>query len=338
MRECSITVLIVIHWQKQHMASPQYRARCQRQLLMHGNRVAISLPQHLTRKVGRRVGKKSNENTSIPIPENMDPRRREAMESESLVDERTGNSYIGIDFPRRQPGRGFEVFDDDLAEQPTKIRTLLKGKGAAFRGTKIQQVRLIQRLLKEIAPKPITLAMKPGLRGPDGFVLGKYMVGTAADKFRWKSPSGAARYSEIGDSQGSSYMGMEVGELASHSTFLTFGLSLSLACPLPSYVLVRSKQRLLSETAVFNLSGDSGSGKTSVVRGAAGVFGPPGLLRKWDFSRRGLEEQMEARNDLLAAFDDTETHTEEATRLPTAIRQYEPNTNLRPVQALVRTR
>jgi len=261
-----------------------------------------------------------------PIPENSTPdaawqRYKQQWKATRLIDERTGNSYIGIDFPRRQPGRGFEVFDDDLAEQPTKIRTLLKGKGAAFRGTKIQQVRLIQLLLKEMAPKPITLAMKPGLRGPDGFVLGKCMVGTAADKFRWKSPSGAADHSEIGDSQGSKAIwDRDVGELALHSTFLTFGLSLSLACPLPSYVLARSKQRLLSETAVFNLSGDSGSGKTSVVRGAAGVFGPPGLVRKWDFSRRGLEEQMEARNDLLAAFDDTETHTDEATRLPTAIR------------------
>jgi hypothetical protein len=47
-----------------------------------------------------------------------------------LIDERTGNSCIGIDFPRRQPGRGFEVFDDDLVEQPKKVRALLKSRGA----------------------------------------------------------------------------------------------------------------------------------------------------------------------------------------------------------------
>jgi hypothetical protein len=63
-----------------------------------------------------------------------------------------------------------------------------------------------------------------------------------------------------------------------------------------------------------------GSGKTSIVRAAAGVFGPPDLVRKWDFSRRGLEEEMESRNDLLAPFDDVETHTEEAGSLRTAMR------------------
>jgi Domain of unknown function (DUF927) len=238
-----------------------------------------------------------------------------------LIDERTGNSCIGIDFPRRQPGRGFEVFDDDLVEQPKKVRALLKSRGAVLFGTKDKQIRFIQRVLKEMAPKPLTLAMKPGLRGRDGFVLGECMVGTAADKFRWRSASGAAAQGELGDCHGSqASWNLDVGEVALRSTFLTFGLSLSLACPLPSYVLARSSQRLLSETAVFNLSGGSGSGKTSVVRAAAGVLGPPHLVRKWDFSRRGLEEHMESRNDLLAAFDDVETHTDESTRLQTAIR------------------
>ncbi len=78
--------------------------------------------------------------------------------------------------------------------------------------------------------------------------------------------------------------------------------------------------RLLSETAVFNLSGESGSGKTAIVRGAAGLFGPPDLIGKWDFTRRGLEEYSESRNDLLEALDDLETHTEEASSLRTALR------------------
>ncbi len=45
-----------------------------------------------------------------------------------------------------------------------------------------------------------------------------------------------------------------------------------------------------------------------------------GRFRKWDFSRRGLEEEMESRHDLLAIFDDIETHTEEAGSLRTALR------------------
>ena len=238
-----------------------------------------------------------------------------------LVDERTGNSCIGIDFPRRQAQPGFEIFDDDLVEQPGRIRSLLKRRGAMFTGTKAEQIRFIQRLLKAMPSKPFTLAMKPGLRGSDGFVLGKRMLGTAIGSFRWRSPSGASDQGEIGNRSGIHENWNEhVGNIALKSTFLTFGLCLPLACPLPGYVLAHRQQRLLSETAVFNLSGDSGSGKTSIARAAAGVFGPPGLLRKWDFSRRGVEEYCESRNDLLAILDDMETHTEEAGSLRTAMR------------------
>ncbi len=238
-----------------------------------------------------------------------------------LVDERTGNSCIGIDFPRRQGGMGFEVFDDDLAEQPQRVRTLLKRRGAEFHGTKKSQIQFMQALMRKMPPRPLVLAMKPGLRGVNGFVLGSVMLGTAKGRFRWQSRPTTANSGEVGDRRGH-YVDWEikVGELARKSSFLTFGLCLPLACPLPSYVMANGQQRLLSETAVFNFSGKSGSGKTSIVRAAAGIFGPPGLLRKWDFSRRGLEEEMESRNDLLAMFDDLETHTEEATSLKNALR------------------
>jgi uncharacterized protein (DUF927 family) len=71
---------------------------------------------------------------------------------------------------------------------------------------------------------------------------------------------------------------------------------------------------------VFNLSGESGSGKSSIVRASAGLFGPPDLIGKWDFTRRGLEEYSESRNDLPEVLDDLETHTEEASSLRTALR------------------
>jgi Domain of unknown function (DUF927) len=237
-----------------------------------------------------------------------------------LIDERSGNSCIGIDFPRRQRKPGFEVFDDDLAEQPQRVRTLLKSRGAAFTGTKKEQIEFVRGPLRNVPPKPLTLAMKPGLRGRNGFVLGKVVLGTAKGRFRWR-PHTIGNSGEIGDHAGSDVdWESNVGNLALKSGFLTFGLCVPLACPLPSYVLANSRQRLLSEAAVFNFSGESGSGKTSIVRAAAGVFGPPGLLRKWDFSRRGLEEEMESRNDLAAVFDDVETHTEEASLLRTALR------------------
>jgi hypothetical protein len=77
---------------------------------------------------------------------------------------------------------------------------------------------------------------------------------------------------------------------------------------------------LLPEPAVYNLSGESSSGKSASNRAAAGLSGPPDLLAKWDFSRRGLEELAESHNDLLLVLDDTENHVESGTSLKTALR------------------
>jgi hypothetical protein len=237
-----------------------------------------------------------------------------------LIDERTGNSYVGIDFPRRQRGPGFEIFDDDWIDQPKRIRDLLKKRGAVMAGTKEDQVKFVRRLLMKMSPDAVTLAMKPGMRGKDGFVLGNRMFGSAKGRYRWKSQSENHSRGEIGDCCGQrDNWNRDVGEVALKSTPLTFGLCLSLACPLPSYVRANTGKRLLSETAVFNLSGESGSGKSSIVRAAAGLFGPPDLIGKWDFTRRGLEEYSESRNDLLEALDDLETHIEEASSLRTAL-------------------
>jgi hypothetical protein len=238
-----------------------------------------------------------------------------------LIDERTGNSHVGIDFPRRQHGPSFESFDDDWIEQPKRIRDLLKKRGAAMVGTREDQVKFVRRLLVKMPPDAVALAMKPGMRGKDGFVLGNRMFGTAKGRYRWKSQSESHGRGELGDRCGDrDSWNRDVGKVALKSTPLTFGLCLSLACPLPSYVRANSGVRLLPETAVFNLSGESGSGKSSIARAAAGLFGPPDLFGKWDFSRRGLEEYSESRNDLLEILDDSETHTDEVSSLRTTLR------------------
>jgi hypothetical protein len=228
-----------------------------------------------------------------------------------LIDERTGDSKIGIDFPSRLHGSRWEVFDDDLTEQPNRLRKELKKCGADFSGRIAEQVRFLQCLLRQMPPEPLILAMKPGFRG-DGFVLGQRMLGTARGTYRWKSRVENRGVGEIGDRLGRRPdWNRDVGEVALKSSSLTFGICTALAAPLPTYIQQQTNERLLSETAVFNLSGESGSGKTSVVRAAAGTFGPPDLLRKWDFTRRGLEEFAESRHDLLTPLDDTETHTDD---------------------------
>jgi ABC-type dipeptide/oligopeptide/nickel transport system ATPase subunit len=77
---------------------------------------------------------------------------------------------------------------------------------------------------------------------------------------------------------------------------------------------------LLPETATFNLQGESGSGKTTIIRAVAGLLGSPDLIAKWDFTRRGLEELAESRNDLPLLLDDIETHIDDSMSLKTALR------------------
>jgi Domain of unknown function (DUF927) len=96
-----------------------------------------------------------------------------------------------------------------------------------------------------------------------------------------------------------------------NSTYLAFGIGVALAAPLPSYVNLRRAADddlapLVRETAVFNLSGISSSGKSSVGLAAVSLAGSPDRAGTLDFSRRGLAEMASDSNDLLAVLDDTE--------------------------------
>src|ERR1035437_4855678 len=245
-----------------------------------------------------------------------DRHESEKWKATRLIDERTGDSCIGFHFPTWQHGPRFEVIDEDLAEQPGKVRERLKKRGAAFEGTKDAQIAFTHKLLKQRLPEPLTLAMKPGFRNRGGFVLGSQLLGTAKGSFWWDHH---AEY-DIGDRCGGrAAWNHDVGKVAADSTYLTFALCVTLGAPLPTYVLDRCQKRLVSETAVFNFSGESGSGKSSINRAAAGTFGLP-RLGKWDFTRRGLEESAEERNDLTVILDDTESHNEEHLSFKSALR------------------
>jgi hypothetical protein len=99
--------------------------------------------------------------------------------------------------------------------------------------------------------------------------------------------------------------------VARKSTYLAFAIGVALIAPLPSYIrLFRREERevedLLSETAVFNFSGESGSGKSSVERAAMSLIGSHHRSGTFDCSRRGLAEMASDSNDLLLVLDDTE--------------------------------
>jgi Domain of unknown function (DUF927) len=116
---------------------------------------------------------------------------------------------------------------------------------------------------------------------------------------------------EVVDIKGTPKGARKLLKLARYSTYLAFGIGVALAAPLPSYVKLCRKQdesipELVRETAVFNLSGKSSSGKSSVCLAAMSLAGSPDRAGTLDFSRRGLAEMASASNDLLLVMDDTE--------------------------------
>jgi hypothetical protein len=217
------------------------------------------------------------------------------------------------------------VIDDDLAEQPGKVRARLKKRGAAFKGTKKNQIAFVKKLLNRMSPKPRILAMKPGFRD-DGFILGKVKLGSARGRYRWNSSAQHLGAQDIGDRHGNRDAWVrDVGKIARKSSFLSCGLLVQFAACIPSYIAWRMKgtaglKPILSEAATFNFEGESGSGRTNIARASAGLIGPPHLIKKWDFSRRGLEELAESRHDLALILDDVETHVDDGMTLKTALR------------------
>ena len=104
----------------------------------------------------------------------------------------------------------------------------------------------------------------------------------------------------------------DVLELAQQSTFLAFGIGVALAAPLPTYMKLRGRKKdglnvqLLTETAVFNLSGPSSSGKSSVSKACMSLGRDPDEVGTFNFSARGLAELASDSTDMLLVLDDTE--------------------------------
>ena len=100
-------------------------------------------------------------------------------------------------------------------------------------------------------------------------------------------------------------------QLAPHSSYLSFAIGVALAAPLPTYLKLYRDEKdevfgYLTETAVFNFSGKSSSGKSSAGLAAMSLGGSPERAGTMDFSARGLAELASDSNDLVLVLDDTE--------------------------------
>jgi hypothetical protein len=100
-------------------------------------------------------------------------------------------------------------------------------------------------------------------------------------------------------------------KLARYSTYLAFAIGVELAACLPSYMKFRGRANgenftPVSETAAFNFSGKSSSGKSSICLAAISLAGSPKRAGSLDLTRRGLAEMAGDSNDLAFVLDDTE--------------------------------
>jgi Domain of unknown function (DUF927) len=171
------------------------------------------------------------------------------------------------------------------------------------------QAEFIHKLVDEA---PIELQPnKTGFVDAETFVTHCEIIRADGSRAPVPSQSGAAvkTFADTkGTLQGTTKL---VLKLATESTYLAFAIGVALAAPLPSYVSVRRSSDddlgpLVRETAVFNFSGTSSSGKSSVCLAALSLAGSPDRAGSLDFSKRGLAEMASDSNDLALVLDDTE--------------------------------
>ena len=102
----------------------------------------------------------------------------------------------------------------------------------------------------------------------------------------------------------------EVLKIAERSSFLVMAIGVALAAPIPSYCRLHGPRPgaapIVSETAVFNLSGASSSGKSTAGNVSLSVSSSPVRAGTFDFTQRGLSEFVANSNDLVAVIDDVE--------------------------------
>jgi len=224
------------------------------------------------------------------------------------------------------------------------VRRELLGYDAALPGPEKNDCENIKRLLNDVDRTPLIETHKPGFTASGkGFVLGDQLLGDAKDGYWWRDDPDEMN---LGAVRGTRSGWDEVGKLLRHSSFMSLAVLAMLASPVPKYVALRPsngrrRAPLVSETATFNFVGGSASGKTLALEVAAGVSGHPNKRSTWDFSRRGVEEYLESRNEVGAIFDDVEKHIGEIMTLSKAIAivtQYVPAGSSKQLSGIVQTK
>ena len=283
---------------------------------MRRNKVIISAsagPKKLSRATPLTKSAEANKaSTAVP----------KGWRAEIVADAKTNRVTLILMFPTWGGKERILRVPAERRENLAWVRKELLGYDAALPGPQNNDYNLIKALIDGVERTPLIETSKPGFTASgEGFVLGDKLLGDAVDRYWWRDDPDEMN---LGATRGTKSGWDEAGRLLRHSSFMSLAVLAMLASPVPKYVELRASRDgprapLLSETATFNFVGASASGKTLALELAASLSGHPDKRSKWDFSRRGLEEYLESRNQVGAIFDDIEKHIGEKLNINKAI-------------------
>jgi hypothetical protein len=223
-----------------------------------------------------------------------------------------GPAFIDYTFPTEDGGKGrLQVPRSEIRHRRRLLDRFCDLMALFPAGTAADdesRIGFLEKLASRHDGKVEVFPIHPGFMSKDCFAMWDVLI--HADGRRTPIPliGGKAAYP---DTKGS-FAGSDknVLGLARHSSYLAFAIGVAFAAPLPSYLGLRGNptrdEPVLTETAVFNFSGKSSSGKSSAALAALSLVGSPDRAGMVNFTERGLVEYAADYNDLLTVLDDTE--------------------------------
>jgi hypothetical protein len=229
-----------------------------------------------------------------------------------------GRAFIDYTFPTEDGAKGrLQVPRSEIRHCKRLLDGFCDLMALFPAGTANDEARIafLEKLASRHHGKVEVFPIHPGFMNKDCFAMWDFLIHADGRRTPIPSSGGKAAYS---DTKGS-FAGSDknVLRLARHSTYLAFAIGVAFAAPLPSYLRLRGNttsrdKPVLTETAVFNFSGKSSSGKSSAALAALSLVGSPDRAGMVNFTERGLVEYAADYNDLLTVLDDTEKSTSTA--------------------------
>jgi putative DNA primase/helicase len=227
------------------------------------------------------------------------------------VDDETGEHFYRFAFPTQTGNSGEHLVPFVLARKPSQLVDELLTYGAQFPAMP-EPMEFVRQLIDADTAAPAVIVHHGGYRG-DGFIFPNgENIGAVPTTVIW-NPA-ATHDVGIGLMKGSPEgWNHRVVSICELSNPLTFSVMTTLAGPALRFLP-------LPETAVFNFAGPSSTGKTTLAKVAASVFGDPGTLPTWNATPRGLEELASLYSSLTIILNDTESFPDDAKELRRALK------------------